>query len=69
MTDFKVGDRVCVRALRATRIHAGKTGEVVAVKLGSLRAQRVYGVRLDAGSATPVSFWSEELEPEAVKAR
>src|SRR5262249_2794975 len=62
--EFEVGDRVRIRALPAIRIHAGKTGKVVAVEPVPASARHFYAVRLDDGRAGDVPFWGDELEPE-----
>jgi len=70
MTEFKIGDRVRVRALAGTVPYVGRAGEVV--RVNSTLGGAVYGclVRFDGSmpgdpSRIGIAFLQSELEPEA----
>ena len=70
MTEFKVGDRVRVRATSSPTYYAGRTGKVVLLSSTMAGALYAYHVKLACHSSddpyeTSVVFGLHELEPEA----
>ena len=64
MTDFKVGDRVRVRATPAMRSCAGKRGQITSVTHDATGNTLWYVVEMDSEHEANFIFHQHELEPE-----